>query len=332
MSTKKPKRTSKSTSKKSATAKAKTKTRATRSKKKPEEGLSKVGQPSVDVEITESKLQAAKAEPVEIKMPVSEREAEPPSEIQPETVATEVAQPVTEAKAEPEPEKAEATTTLVEPIVVETKPQQEISETKKPLVESKPEPKMPQVKVETKKRPSAKPKPLPKPLPKEKLPEPPKDSVLLIIRLRGTFAIPNYIERTLQSLRLRHKFNATLARNNATTVGMLRHVKDYVTWGDLTPTELASLLRERGEVNGGNPVTDKFAMDMFSKDSIESLAKALTSGDMSLQYLWEKGVKPVFRLRPPSGGFESTIKKSFTSNGQLGYRGCAIAKLMTKMS
>jgi large subunit ribosomal protein L30 len=113
---------------------------------------------------------------------------------------------------------------------------------------------------------------------------------------------------------------------------MLRQVKDYVTWGDLKPTDIATLLRERGEVNGGKPVTDKFATDVFSKESIDSLATALTTGEIGLQSLWEKGVKPVFRLRPPSGGFDSTIKKSFTSNGQLGYRGSAIATLMTKMS
>jgi large subunit ribosomal protein L30 len=80
------------------------------------------------------------------------------------------------------------------------------------------------------------------------------------------------------------------------------------------------------------PLTDKFAKDLFSKESIDSLATALTTGEISLQSLWGNGVKPIFRLRPPSGGFESTIKKSFTSNGQLGYRGIAIATLMTKMT
>lgn len=102
---------------------------------------------------------------------------------------------------------------------------------------------------------------------------------------------------------------------------MLRQVKDYVTWGGVKPIDVATLLKERGRINGEMPVTDEFAKNAFAKDSIDSLATALATGEISLQSLWEKGVKPVFRFRPPSGGFKSTIKRSYTSTGQLGYRG-----------
>jgi large subunit ribosomal protein L30 len=335
MSTKKTKRTTKPTSKKPAKSKTKTKIRVTRTKKKPaKQAPPKVEMPAVaEAEITEPK-KPTEVEPVETKEPITEveREAQPPTEIHPEIKPTEI-MPVI-AEAEPEPEKA-VIPTPAEP-TVEVKPQPQKVETKKPIVEvkeeapeAKPEAK-PETKPEIKKR--AQVKPLLRRLPKKKLPEPPKESMLLIIRLRGTFAVPDYVERTMRSLRLRNKFNATIARNNPSTVGMLRQVKDYVTWGNLKPTDIATLLRERGQIEGGKPVTDKFATDVFSKESIDSLAAALTTGEISLQSLWEKGVKPVFRLRPPSGGFKSTIKKSFTSNGQLGYRGSAIATLMTKMS
>ena len=246
-----------------------------------------------------------------------------------------------EVKAEPK--KPEVKPVEAKAVIAEAKPEpEETCEVKKEVVEVKPELKKPEVKpVEAKaviaeakpqiKKPAAA-KLLPKPIPKKKLPEPPKDSLLLIVRLRGTFAVPYHIERTLLSLRLGYKFNATLAKNSPSMIGMLRQVKDYVTWGDVKPTDIARLLKERGEVNGGMPVTDKFAKDAFAKESIDSLAKALASGEISLKSLWEKGVKPVFRLHPPSGGFESTIKRSYTSNGQLGYRGTAIATLMTDMT
>jgi len=326
MSTKKPKRTTKSTSKKPARAKT---TRATRTKKKPEkEAPSEIEKPIVETEITKP-TKPVEEKPAETKKPIVEieREVKPPVEVKPEIKPAEIAKPEI-VQAKPEPEKIEVRPVQAEPAVVETELQPE-GEPIKPTV-VKTELKPPQVKPEIKKRAVV--KTLPKPLPRKKLPEPPKDSMLLVIRLRGTFAVPNHIERTLQSLRLRNKFNATLARNSPSMVGMLRQVKDYVTWGDLKPSDIARLLRERGEVNGGKPVTEKFAMDVFSKESIDSLATALTTGEIGLQSLWEKGVKPVFRLRPPSGGFESTIKRSFTSNGQLGYRGSAIATLMTKMS
>jgi large subunit ribosomal protein L30 len=332
MSAKKPKRKTKSSSEKAAKTKS---TRVTRTKKKPEKEAA--SQPEVKKPVVEAKPPEPK-EPVESKKPIAkvEPETKPPTQIKPPEMKPEIETPgitkpeVVEVKYEPE--KTEVRPAEIKPIVVkaEPEPEPEIIEVQKAVVEVKAEPKKPEVKPEIKKRIPV--KRLPKPLPKKKLPQPPKESVLLVIRLRGTFAVPYHIERTLRSLRLGNRFNATLTRNSPSMIGLLRQVKDYVTWGDLKSTDLATLLKERGEVIGGMSVTDKYAKDVFSKESIDSLATALTSGEISLQSLWEKGVKPVFRLRPPSGGFESTIKKSYTSNGQLGYRGVAIATLMTQMT
>ena len=326
MSAKKPKTRTKSTAKKSP--KTTTKTRVSRTKKKQKQKVPpEIEKPIVDTEIIEPKT--LEPEPAEITKPITEvpPEVKPSTEIQPEPV--EIKEPITEVEqVKHEPELAETAPVPSTPTVVEAEPQPAIAETKKTISEVKPEVKS--VKPEIKKTVPI--KRLPKPLPRKKLPEPPKDSVLLIIRLRGTFAVPNYIELTLRSLKLGNKFNATLTRNSPSTRGMLQQVKDYVTWGDLKQADLATLLRERGEVNGGKPVTDRFAMDAFSKESIDSLAAALTTGEISLRSLWTKGVKPVFRLRPPSGGFKSTVKKSFTSMGELGYRGDAIATLMSNMS
>ncbi len=334
MSTKQ-KRKAKPTSEKATKAKS---TRATRTKKKPEKEV-----PSTRVEVKKAKPEPKKpveVKPVETKKPLVEVTAEvKPAEIKPVEVKKEVVEVKAEPK-KPEVKPVEAKVVLAEAKPEPQKPVVKPVEVKKEVVEVKAEPKKPEVKpVEAKavvakpqvKKPAAA-KLLPKPIPKKKLPEPPKDSLLLIVRLRGTFAVPQYIERTLLSLRLGYKFNATLAKNSPSMIGMLRQVKDYVTWGDVKPADIARLLKERGEVNGGMPVTDKFAKDAFAKESIDSLAKALAGGEIGLKLLWEKGVKPVFRLHPPSGGFESTIKRSYTSNGQLGYRGTAIATLMTDMT
>jgi large subunit ribosomal protein L30 len=157
-------------------------------------------------------------------------------------------------------------------------------------------------------------------------------TLLLVIRLKGAFAVPYYIECTLKSLRLERKYRATLVSSSPSTNGMLRQVKDFVTWGEISSTAIAELLKERGEVAGGIRVTDKFVKENFSNDSVDALAMALSRGQLDLMALWKKGVKPIFRLRPPSGGFVSTIKRPVGINGQLGYRGPAIAALMTKMA
>jgi large subunit ribosomal protein L30 len=112
----------------------------------------------------------------------------------------------------------------------------------------------------------------------------------------------------------------------------LRQVKDYVTWGEVMKEQISTLLRERGELPGGIPLTDDFARTTFNKHTVNDLAAALTQGEITLKALREKGVKPVFRLRPPSGGFKYSAKRPFGSEGELGYRGTEIFRLVTLMT
>jgi len=136
---------------------------------------------------------------------------------------------------------------------------------------------------------------------------PPKEtSFFLVIRIRGSFGIPPDVEHTLRNLRLTNKFNATLLEKSPSLLGMLRHGKDYVTWGEVNSADVANLLKKRGEVNTGNRLTDQYVKDFLAQQSIDSLAEALANGEIKLKTLWQKGVKAVFRLHPPSGGFSGT--------------------------
>jgi large subunit ribosomal protein L30 len=133
-------------------------------------------------------------------------------------------------------------------------------------------------------------------------------------------------------LRLTNKFNATLLEKNPSMLGMLRHGKDYVTWGEVNSEDVANLLRKRGEINTGNRLTDQYVKEFLAQQSIDSLANALANGEIKLKTLWQKGVKAVFRLHPPSGGFSGTMKRPFKSRGELGYRQTEISHLMSKMT
>ncbi len=159
----------------------------------------------------------------------------------------------------------------------------------------------------------------------------PEKTFILAIRLMGPFGTPNHLERTLASLRLNRKFNAVLLENNPNVLGMLRQSKDYLTWGEIKSPGIAALLKERGEVLGGLPLTNKFVQDGFGEQSLEGLVEALTHGRIKLETLWEKGLKPVFRLRPPSGGFEASTKRAYATRGELGYRGQQISNLVARM-
>jgi len=159
----------------------------------------------------------------------------------------------------------------------------------------------------------------------------PERTFLLAIRLKGEFGAPVDMQRLLEGLRLKNKFNAVLLENDSVAKGSLRRAKDFVTFGEISSKEMAALLKERGELFGGLRLSDKAAQENFGKQSIDELVTALTHGDLSLKALWAKGLKPVFRLRPPSGGFEKSTKRPYGSGGELGYRGPVISSLVSKM-
>jgi large subunit ribosomal protein L30 len=167
--------------------------------------------------------------------------------------------------------------------------------------------------------------------PPERKVVPPAKVFLIAVRLKGSFGSPVQIERTLASLRLNRKFNAILLENTASTVATLRKAKDFVTWGELKSAGIAALLRQRGELFGGLALTDRSVQEKFGEHSVDGLASALTQGRTTLSMLRQKGLRPVFRLRPPSGGFVRSTKRPFGSRGELGYRGPEISSLVSRM-
>jgi len=168
--------------------------------------------------------------------------------------------------------------------------------------------------------------------PAKKEPTPEKKSYLLAIRLKGSFGTPWPIQTTLETLRLKSKFNAVLLENNHSTVGMLRMVKDYVTWGEAGTDDIATVLRERGELSGGAEMTDEAIRERFGEASIQDLASALTEGRINLRDLRQKGLNPVFRFHSPSGGFEGSGKRPFGSRGELGRRTVPMSTLLMHMT
>ena len=117
-----------------------------------------------------------------------------------------------------------------------------------------------------------------------------------VVLIRGFVKMPYEIKYTLKLLGLKKKFNCVILENTNEVQGMLKKVKDYVTWG---------------EVN---------------KETIETLMKKRRN-------LSKKSNKLIFALHPPVGGFEKGgIKKHFNQGGVLGYRGESINELLEKMS
>lgn len=152
-------------------------------------------------------------------------------------------------------------------------------------------------------------------------------SVFLVIRIRGQPDVRYDIKDTLKRLRLNKKFHAIIVPNNQIYLNMLFKVKDYVVYGPIDKEVIKTLLIKRGRLQGNKPLTSVYIKRNLDME-IDELAEKIASGELRLKSL--KGIKPIFRLHPPRGGFKKSTKRLVSYGGELGYRE-DIDKLVLKM-
>ncbi|MHC1624344.1 MAG: 50S ribosomal protein L30 [Candidatus Methanospirareceae archaeon] len=151
-----------------------------------------------------------------------------------------------------------------------------------------------------------------------------------IIRLRGGVSVRPEIKYTLGLLRLYRVNHCVVVDENDYYEGMIRKVKDYVAWGDISVDTLEDLLKYRGRLEGGKRLTEQYLRENTPFGSFKELAHVLYSGEVGLKDLMEYQIKPVFRLHPPRKGHRG-IKRSVKEGGELGYHGDRINELLHRM-
>ena len=139
-----------------------------------------------------------------------------------------------------------------------------------------------------------------------------------VVRVRGPINVKPKARETMRLLRLNRVNHCVMVPEDATHLGMLRQVKDYVTWGE----------GDAGMLGGRKPL-DKAALKEGGFTTVKAFAKKVAAGKARLRDV--PGLKPVLRLHPPRKGWEG-IKRSFTEGGALGYRGDAINALLRRMT
>ena len=148
----------------------------------------------------------------------------------------------------------------------------------------------------------------------------------MVIRVRGTIHARHDIIDTLDFLHLTRPNHATVLPEAASFKGMLVKVQGYVTWGEAEPETVNLLLKERGETVDGNKLDDKTLGEMSRTNDLNELTRSVLAQGL----VRASGIRPLFRLKAPKGGWRST-KKPFALGGALGYRGRAINDLARKM-
>ena len=152
--------------------------------------------------------------------------------------------------------------------------------------------------------------------------------MFLVIRVRGTTGVNFDIADTLKMLRLHRINHAVLVEDNPSYKGMLQKAKDYITWGEIDSETLTEIISKRGEIVGGERITNEYVSDNSNYSSIEELADALINSKVKADDI---NMKPIFRLHPPRKGYEG-IRLSINEGGSLGYRGKLIKDLAVKMT
>ena len=138
---------------------------------------------------------------------------------------------------------------------------------------------------------------------------------LIVLRVRGEINIPHWAEKTMQLLNLDRRYRATIVKEDPSTIGMLKKVKNYVAWCKADKDIIKQMIEKRARKSARKMLKDA-DIKALGFDSIDALADALASDKVKLSSL--DGMKPWFALHPPRGGFKRSIKKMYNEKGITG--------------
>jgi len=147
-----------------------------------------------------------------------------------------------------------------------------------------------------------------------------------VIRLKSSRDKKPKMRDTLKMLRLNSVNHCTVIPETPSYEGMLKKVKDLVTWGEIDIDTMIDLLKCKSSMDESE--LEKEINEKTTYDGIDQLAQALVADNITLDEI--NGLDKVFRLHPPFSGYRST-KKPYNNGGSLGYRGSDINPLIQKM-
>jgi large subunit ribosomal protein L30 len=139
--------------------------------------------------------------------------------------------------------------------------------------------------------------------------------LLVVVNLHGMINVPHAAHKAMVELKVERRFSATLAKDDPTTVGMLRLCKDYLAWAPADKQLLTSLLKSRGKVSERKRLGEAELKTLGFK-KYEDLASKLIEGELKLSSF--PGLRPFFKLSPPRGGFKESTRRQAGERGVLG--------------
>lgn len=116
--------------------------------------------------------------------------------------------------------------------------------------------------------------------------------MICIIRIRGEVGLNKDVIETLNRLRLRKKYACVVLNPTKEQLGMLKKIKNFVAWGEISEETFRKLIEKRGQL-----------IDKTKKFDVQKSFEGLMEG----KKYEELNLKPFFRLHPPRGGIKSKL-------------------------
>lgn len=126
-------------------------------------------------------------------------------------------------------------------------------------------------------------------------------------------------------MRLTRANHCTFLDDSPASMGMILKCSQYITWGPVSTEIVSKLIEKRGRLLGDARITAEY-MKSKGFDSFDSFADKFMHFEAELVPV---GIKRIFRLNPPSGGYRS-IKYRYP-RGANGPRGEAMEDLLKSM-
>ncbi len=153
--------------------------------------------------------------------------------------------------------------------------------------------------------------------------------VYLVVRMKGTVNVPRWANLTLENLHLNKKFRATIIPENEQTLGMLRKIKELVSWTSIDDAFIKEFVEKKGRVSASRLITTQLRLKQNRSDNNRNsennelqnadISQVVSTLSQNQTYLSKiSGIKPWFALNPPKGGFKKKSKRSYSQNGILG--------------
>jgi len=118
------------------------------------------------------------------------------------------------------------------------------------------------------------------------------NKMICIIRITGRIGINKDVNETLNRLRLRKKYSCVVISSKKEYLGMIKKVKDFVAFGEISDGAFEKLIETRGQIIDKDKKVD-------SKKIVSEIKKGKKYQELNL--------KPFFRLHPPRKGINAKL-------------------------